>query len=118
MTAGRGIVHSERTPAALRAAPSRLHGLQLWVALPRADEETTPDFHHHAAEALPVVREGGVELRVLAGEAFGARAPVRTSSPLFLLDVSLPDGPSCRSRPGRPTEPPTSSPVGSGPVAR
>jgi len=92
MTAGRGIVHCERTPAALRAAPSRLHGLQLWVALPRADEETTPDFHHHAAEALPVVRDGGVALRVLAGEAFGARAPVRTSSPLFLLDVSLADG--------------------------
>jgi hypothetical protein len=92
MTAGRGIVHSERTPPQLRAGPSRLHGLQLWVALPVADEEVAPDFHHHPAEALPVLREGGVELRLLAGEAFGARSPVRTSSPLFLADVVLPHG--------------------------
>jgi redox-sensitive bicupin YhaK (pirin superfamily) len=92
MTAGRGVVHSERTPPALRAGPSPLHGLQLWVALPLAQEEVAPDFHHHAAELLPVMREGGVELRLLAGEALGARSPVRTSSPLFLADVALPDG--------------------------
>jgi redox-sensitive bicupin YhaK (pirin superfamily) len=92
MIAGRGIVHSERTPTALRGGPSRLHGLQLWVALPRTHEEAAPEFRHHPAESLPVLQEGGVELRLLAGEAFGARAPARTSSPLFLLDVSLPDG--------------------------
>lgn len=92
MTAGRGVVHSERTPPALRSGPSPLHGLQLWVALPLEQEEVPPDFHHHPAERLPVLRDGGVELRLLAGEALGARAPVRTSSPLFLADVTLPDG--------------------------
>jgi hypothetical protein len=92
MTAGRGIVHSERTPAALRGTSPPLHGLQLWVALPRADEEVAPEFHHHPAEALPVLREGGVVLRLLAGAAFGARAPVRTFSPLFLAEAALPPG--------------------------
>ena len=57
MTAGRGIVHSERTGPALRAAGSTVHGIQLWVGLPRADEETAPEFHHHAGDTLPALRQ-------------------------------------------------------------
>ena len=82
MTAGRGIVHSERTGPALRASGSAVHGIQLWVGLPRADEETAPAFHHHPADTLPALREPGVEIRVLAGEAFGQRSPVATFSRL------------------------------------
>jgi len=100
MTAGRGIVHSERTPPEARASGATVHGLQLWVGLPRAHEEAAPAFHHHAGETLPVVRAPGAEIRVLAGEAFGARSPVEALSPLVYLDVrldagaalSLPDG--------------------------
>jgi redox-sensitive bicupin YhaK (pirin superfamily) len=92
MTAGRGIVHSERTPAALRTGPAPIHGLQLWVALPLSSEEAPPAFHHHPADALPVLEEGGVRLRLLAGQAYGARTPVHTFSPLFLAEASLPDG--------------------------
>jgi hypothetical protein len=92
MTAGRGIVHSERTPTELRVGPQRLHGLQLWVALPRAHEEAAPSFRHHPADTLPVLRDGGAEIRLVAGQAFGVRTPVETFSPLFLADVSLPDG--------------------------
>ena len=92
MTAGRGIVHSERTPPALRAHGSRVHGLQLWVGLPREQEEAAPAFHHHAGASLPVVREAGVVVRVLAGEALGARSPVATLSRLVYLDVKLDAG--------------------------
>jgi redox-sensitive bicupin YhaK (pirin superfamily) len=94
MTAGRGIVHSERTPPALRASGSRVHGLQLWVGLPREHEEAPPAFHHYAGDTLPVVREPGVFVRVLAGEAFGARSPVATLSRLVYLDVALDAGAS------------------------
>jgi redox-sensitive bicupin YhaK (pirin superfamily) len=92
MTAGRGIVHSERTALAARAAGVSVHGLQLWVGLPRAHEEAAPAFHHHPAATLPVIRRGGAEIRVLAGEAFGARAPVATFSRLVYLDVKLEAG--------------------------
>ena len=92
MTAGRGIVHSERTPAELRASAPRLHGLQFWVALPRALEEAEPSFRHHPADSLPVLHEARAEIRLVVGEAYGVRAPVETSSPLFLADVLLPDG--------------------------
>ena len=94
MTAGRGIVHSERTPAALRATGSRVHGLQLWVGLPREHEEAPPAFHHYAGETLPVVNAPGAVVRVLAGEAFGARSPVATLSRLVYLDVRLEPGAS------------------------
>ncbi|HEV3031534.1 MAG TPA: pirin family protein [Polyangia bacterium] len=94
MTAGRGIVHSERTPASARARGATIHGLQLWVGLPRAHEETAPAFHHHAGETLPVVRERGVAIRVLAGDAFGGRSPVQTLSRLVYLDVKLEAGAS------------------------
>lgn len=92
MTAGRGIVHSERTPPETRAGTSPLHGIQLWVALPRAHEEAAPSFHHHPAGSLPTLREGRCEIRLLAGRAFGLDAPVETHSPLLLADVTLPAG--------------------------
>ena len=89
MTAGRGIVHSERTPPDRRAAGQRLDGIQLWVALPRADEETEPAFHHHGAATLPELRQDGAHIRVLAGSAYGAVSPVHTFSPLFYADVTM-----------------------------
>jgi len=92
MTAGRGIVHSERTPAELRAAGPRASGIQAWVALPRADEEMDPSFAHHGAESLPLLEEPGVRVCVVAGEVEGARAPVALRSELFYLDVALERG--------------------------
>ena len=92
MTAGRGIVHSERTPPALRKTGSRLHGLQVWVALPKEHEEIEPDFHHHPADTLPALEIDGAKLRVLAGSAFGRTSPVRTLSPLFYVEANLPAG--------------------------
>jgi redox-sensitive bicupin YhaK (pirin superfamily) len=92
MTAGSGVVHSERTPPETRRAGSRLHGLQLWVALPRASEEAPAAFEHRGAAEIPLVREGDVALRIIAGEAWGARSPVAVPSPLFLALARLPAG--------------------------
>ncbi len=92
MTAGSGIVHSERSSEAESARGPRLHGIQLWVALPREHEETAPAFHHHPAEMLPIVQQGNVELRVLAGSAYGATSPVATFSPLFYVEAVIPAG--------------------------
>jgi redox-sensitive bicupin YhaK (pirin superfamily) len=92
MTAGRGIVHSERTAPELWPAGSRLHGLQLWVALPLAHEETEPEFHHHPVETLPGLKIAGATLRVLAGTAYGQTSPVKTFAPLFYADVVMPAG--------------------------
>jgi redox-sensitive bicupin YhaK (pirin superfamily) len=92
MTAGRGIVHSERTPDDLRAVQRRSHGLQLWCALPEAHEEDPPSFQHTPAAAIPSVRIGGAEVRVLVGEAWGARSPVLTLSPTLYLDMRLAAG--------------------------
>jgi len=89
MTAGRGIVHSERTPPARRATGQRLHGIQLWIALPRAHEESEPSFRHHDAAELPAIERDGARLRLLAGAAFGARSPVDARSPMFYADASL-----------------------------
>ncbi len=93
MTAGRGIVHSERTPPALRESGSPLHGLQAWVALPRGHEETAPDFTHYPAARMPRIERAGVHLQLIAGEAFGERSPVRTLSDLhYLAGKFAPDG--------------------------
>lgn len=92
MSAGRGIVHSERSPADERAKGPRMHGLQLWVALPRASEESAPSFEHHEEATLPYLTDKGVSLRVLAGIAFGAKSNVTTSSPLFYVDAELEAG--------------------------
>jgi len=92
MTAGRGIVHSERSPAAARKSGVHVHGLQLWVALPTADEEVEPSFQHHAADAIPVLVRDGARLRVVAGSAYGATSPVQVRSPLFYVDAQLERG--------------------------
>lgn len=92
MTAGRGIVHSERTGADLRAKGSPLHGLQLWVALPKVSEEVEPEFHHHSQDSLPELSVQGVPLRVLAGSAYGVTSPVKTFSSLFYAEALLPQG--------------------------
>ena len=72
MTAGRGIVHSERTGPERRAKGDSLHGLQMWVALPAAQEEMAPDFAHHAVDEFPMVRDNGKTVRVVVGQAYGA----------------------------------------------
>ncbi|HEX6636911.1 MAG TPA: pirin family protein, partial [Steroidobacteraceae bacterium] len=82
MVAGRGITHSERFERA-RAEGGPLHGIQSWVALPEEYEETDPSFAHYGAADLPVHEDSGVRTRLLAGEAFGLRAGVKTHSPLF-----------------------------------
>ncbi|MBW4091230.1 MAG: pirin family protein [Proteobacteria bacterium] len=89
MTAGRGISHSERfeDPAARAAAAVEL--IQTWVALPEAEEETAPAFEHYAPEALPVFHDGGVWMRLIAGDAYGLRNGVKTLSPLFYLHIVL-----------------------------
>jgi redox-sensitive bicupin YhaK (pirin superfamily) len=89
MTAGRGIAHSERVPDGATARPpgARLHGLQAWVALPLADEECAPAFRHYAHESMPSFSREGVELHLIAGEAYGERSPVATHSRLFYLSA-------------------------------
>ena len=89
MIAGRGIVHSERTPPQSRHAASRLSGIQLWVGLPRADEQMPPRFAHHGAAGLPLLEHAGVRLRLILGTLSGARSPVETLSPLFYADAEL-----------------------------
>ncbi len=92
MTAGRGIAHSERTDQVLRARSNRLFGIQSWVALPKDAEETAPGFVHHPAASLPLVEDGGVRLRLIAGAGWGLAAPVAVSSPLFYADAVLAPG--------------------------
>lgn len=92
MSSGRGIVHSERTAAADRGKPQRLHGLQFWVALPLNRETTEPYFEHTDAASLPALRVGDATLRVVAGGAYGARSPVSVTSELFYVDAHLPAG--------------------------
>jgi redox-sensitive bicupin YhaK (pirin superfamily) len=85
MTAGRGIAHSERTPGPERASGHRLHGIQVWVALPQDAEEAEPSFHHHGVGVLPLIERDGVALRLVVGRAFGRRSPVGTFSEMFYL---------------------------------
>jgi hypothetical protein len=91
MVAGSGITHSERFERA-RAEGGRVHGIQAWVALPDELEETAPSFHHHGATDLPTYRAEGLWARLVAGEAFGARARVPTQSPLFYVHWQLKAG--------------------------
>ena len=91
MIAGSGITHSERFERARREG-GPLHAIQSWVALPNGEEETAPGFAHHEREDLPVHHDGGAWFRLLAGEAFGLRALVKTHSPLFYLHVVLDPG--------------------------
>lgn len=92
MTAGRGIVHSERTPAAERAFERKMAGVQSWVALPKAHEDTAPGFEHVAMAQLPVLEDRGITARIIAGSLYGAASPVKTHSDLFYADVQLAAG--------------------------
>ncbi|KFN47535.1 pirin family protein [Arenimonas metalli] len=92
MTAGRGIVHSERTPDRLRGKPQRMHGLQTWVALPQAHEEDAPSFAHHPKATLPVVSRPGATLTIVAGHAFGERAPVAVLMDTLYVSIDLEPG--------------------------
>ena len=96
MTAGRGIVHSERTPDDLRGVVRRSHGLQLWAALPAGHEEDAPSFSHTPASAIPEAAVQGAQVRVLIGSAFGCSSPVPTLSPTLYVDMQLPGGTELR----------------------
>jgi len=92
MIAGRGIVHSERTPQELRPAGPRAWGLQAWVALPERDEECAPSFRHHGMKELPTSEGEGKTLHLIAGEFLGLRSPVQTQSALFYAHLELASG--------------------------
>jgi hypothetical protein len=92
MSAGRGVVHSERTPDELRGQRRRSHGLQLWVALPESDEDAPPTFSHTPQTLIPHWAWGGVSARVLVGQALGARSPVPAASPTLSLDLGFAAG--------------------------
>jgi redox-sensitive bicupin YhaK (pirin superfamily) len=92
MTAGSGIVHSERTGAERRVQADTLHGLQMWVALPASREEMDPAFAHHATEEFPEVRDHGKTVRVVLGSLYGKKSPVVTTSDTIFADVTLKTG--------------------------
>lgn len=92
MIAGRGIAHSERTPPDLRQKGGPLHGIQCWVALPREHEETEPSFTHHPRSTIPRVSLPGVELSIVAGNAYGQVSPVRVLSPTLYVAAQLQAG--------------------------
>jgi redox-sensitive bicupin YhaK (pirin superfamily) len=92
MTAGHGIVHSERTPDELLNSPQRLHGIQLWVALPQQLEEIEPSFIHYPKESFTEFGVGGARLRLLLGEKFGHKSPVKVHSEMFYLECRIPAG--------------------------
>jgi hypothetical protein len=92
MTAGRGIVHSERTSPDLRATGSRLYGIQAWAALPQSHEETDPAFIHHAASGLPLIEDRSLRIRVVMGDVYGATSPVRFPHPAFYGEAVMQAG--------------------------
>lgn len=94
MTAGRGVVHSERTPETVRAVGPRLSGLQAWVALPLHAEETEPGFTHIDAANFPVIADRGARVRLVTGDMLGARGGLATHSPAIFADVELSPGAS------------------------
>jgi redox-sensitive bicupin YhaK (pirin superfamily) len=94
MTAGRGIVHSERTAPERRVEGAPLHGLQLWVAMTAKDEENDPAFAHHTGEELPVVNGEGKLARIVAGKMFGAQSPLATHIDAVFADIKLEAGAS------------------------
>ncbi|MBB3952819.1 pirin family protein [Aureimonas jatrophae] len=89
MVAGRGVTHSERTSAASRSGPNGLFGIQTWLALPEDHEDAAPTFEHHGKDTLPVIRDGGVSVRLILGTAYGETAPARMLSQTFYADVRL-----------------------------
>lgn len=87
MTAGKGIVHSERTPEYLRNSDKMLHGLQIWVALPKHLEQMDPEFFHAEANELPKWEKKGIHYKLIAGKAFGHQSPIPVYSPLYLIEL-------------------------------
>jgi hypothetical protein len=94
MTAGRGIAHSERTPDLQRRAGQKMFGIQSWIALPKDREEIAPSFQHYDAARLPLVRDGDIQARIIAGKAFGKTSPVDMISDWFYVEVLLAAGSS------------------------
>jgi redox-sensitive bicupin YhaK (pirin superfamily) len=92
MTAGAGIVHSERHDPAKRKSARPMFGIQSWVALPKSQEDTAPSFSHHAAASLPRIRMPGVDLRLIVGDAYGEQSPAPTFSPMFYLAAEMAAG--------------------------
>lgn len=89
MVAGKGVSHSERTSSQARQGPSSLFGIQTWIALPESHEDMEPSFEHHPKEALPEIRDQGVDAKLILGRAYGAQAPAQLYSDTFYLDVTL-----------------------------
>ena len=87
MTAGKGVVHSERTPQYLRQSEKKLHGLQIWVALPKVLEETEPSFTHIEAGEIPQWNQNNVQIKLIAGKAFGKISPVPVHSELYFIEI-------------------------------
>lgn len=87
MTAGKGVVHSERTPDHLRKKSKKMHGLQIWVALPKALEDMEPSFHHIESNDLPTWEKDGMQFKLIAGAAFGKESAVPVHSPLYFLEI-------------------------------
>lgn len=94
MTAGKGIVHSERTGDEARANGFDMHGIQTWVALPKDAEETDPEFHHHGKDELPTFEVNGAQMRLILGTAYGYAAPVKVFSPIVYIHTEAPAGSS------------------------
>ena len=92
MTAGKGIVHSERSPEDTRDKTETLHAIQTWIALPKEYEEVDPSFHHYASADMPQWEENGAIVKLMAGKAYGHSSPVKTYSPTLYLDVQLAKG--------------------------
>lgn len=88
MTAGHGIVHSERSPKNPEDRRAHMHGLQIWIALPKELQEMNPEFHHIEAEHIPKWSEGQIQYRLIAGEAFGEKSPVPVHSPLYMIEIT------------------------------
>lgn len=87
MTAGKGVVHSERTPEYLRSTDKKLHGFQIWVGLPKELEQKEPEFHHIEAKDLPAWEDQNAQFKLIAGAAFGKKSPVPVYSKLFFIEI-------------------------------
>jgi redox-sensitive bicupin YhaK (pirin superfamily) len=101
MSAGRGIAHSERSPLSARRGTEGIFGIQSWIALPQAQEETDPSFQHFDAASLPTIEDDGVRARVIAGSTFGTKSPVGTHSEWLYVEVSLAAGARAPFDPGQ-----------------
>jgi len=92
MTAGQGIVHSERTSAEIRTTGGPLFGIQLWVALPKRHEEVAPSFAHYESSQMPFIEDRKLRVHLIAGSLFGSKSPVPTLSEMFYADAAMDNG--------------------------